>query len=165
MKNISLWLITFFGVFLCNAQSQRFELNWSTSKVFSTGNTQIELPYFDAKNYNFSHENGITYTAQWKAGFEINTKKASITALETEAIPLSELKDLKLSSIPEGLQFEVFNSKNQGKLTNTVEISAVFKDNGKIDKTKFKIEGELTEIFKNIKEEAKKRGNNIGGTE
>ena len=38
-----------FGVFLCNAQSQRFELNWSTSKVLSTGNTQIELPHFDAK--------------------------------------------------------------------------------------------------------------------
>jgi len=136
MKNISLWLIIFFGVFLCNAQSQRFELNWSTSKVFSRGNTQIELPYFDAKNYNFSHENGITYTAQWKAGFEINTKNVSITALETEAIPLSELKDLKLSSIPEGLQFEVFNSKNQGKLTNTIEISAVFKDNDIIKKVK-----------------------------
>jgi hypothetical protein len=38
---------------------------------------------------------------------------------------------------------------------------SVFKDNGKIDKTKFKIEGELNEIFQNIKEEAKTRGNNI----
>ncbi len=136
MKNISLWLITLFGVFLCNAQSQRFELNWSSSKVFSMGNTQIELPHFDAKNYNFSNENGITYTAQWKAGFEINTENISITALETEAIPLSELKDLKLSSIPEGLQFEVSNSKNRGELINTVEISAIFKDNGVIKKVK-----------------------------
>ena len=51
------------------------------------------------------------------------------------------------------------------KIKKNIESSpttyAVFKDNGKIDKTKFKIEGELTEIFKNIKEEAKKRGNNI----
>ena len=134
MRNISLWLITFFGVFLCNAQSQRFELNWNSSKVFSTGNTQIELPHFDAENYNFSQENGITYAAQWKAGFEINTKNASITALETEAVSLSELKDLKLSSIPEGLQFKVSNSKNRGELINTIEISALFKDNGVLKK-------------------------------
>jgi ribosomal protein L14 len=51
------------------------------------------------------------------------------------------------------------------KIKKNIETSpttyAVFKENGKIDKTKFKIQGELTEIFENIKEEAKKRGNNI----
>ena len=51
------------------------------------------------------------------------------------------------------------------KIKKNIETSpstyAVFKDNGKIDKTKFKIEGELIEIFNNIKEEAKIRGNNI----
>ena len=49
---------------------------------------------------------------------------------------LSELKDLKLSSIPEGLQFKVSNSKNRGELINTIEISALFKDNGVLKKVK-----------------------------
>lgn len=38
---------------------------------------------------------------------------------------------------------------------------AVFKENGKPDKTKFKIEGELLEFFNNIKKEAELRGNDI----
>ena len=49
---------------------------------------------------------------------------------------LSELKDLKLSSIPEGLQFKVSNSKNRCELINTIEISALFKDNGVLKKVK-----------------------------
>ena len=124
----------FFGLYLCHAQSQRFELNWGASKVFYTAKTKIELPHFTGKNYNYSNENGITYTAQWEAGFEINTKNTAITALETEVMSRSELKDLKLSSIPDKFQLNVYNSKNRGALINTVEISAIFKENGVIKK-------------------------------
>lgn len=38
---------------------------------------------------------------------------------------------------------------------------AVFKENGKIDRTKFKIENELSDFFQSIKYEAKVRGNEI----
>lgn len=38
---------------------------------------------------------------------------------------------------------------------------AVFKETGKIDKTKFKIYGELTQFFEHIKNEALSRGNEI----
>ena len=38
---------------------------------------------------------------------------------------------------------------------------AVFKENGKIDRTKFKIENELNDFFQLIKDEAKLRGNEI----
>tara|TARA_Y200000002_G_scaffold381578_1_gene395983 strand:- start:2917 stop:3579 length:663 start_codon:yes stop_codon:yes gene_type:complete len=37
----------------------------------------------------------------------------------------------------------------------------IFKESGKIDNTKFKITGELLDFFNDIKEEAKKRGNEI----
>ena len=134
MRKNSLWLMLFFGLYLCHAQSQRFELNWGASKVFYTAKTKIELPHFTEKNYNYSNENGITYTAQWEAGFEINTKNTAITALETEVMSRSELKDLKLSSIPDKFQLNVYNSKNRGALINTVEISAIFKENGVIKK-------------------------------
>ena len=38
---------------------------------------------------------------------------------------------------------------------------AVFKENGKVDKTKFKIKGELNDFFVKIKKEAELRGNDI----
>ena len=46
-------------------------------------------------------------------------------------------------------------------INNSASNYAVFKENGKIDKTKFKIQGELSEFFTNIKNEAKLRGNDI----
>ena len=59
---------------LCNAQNQQFEINWKGSKVFSSGVSTLELPHFDARYYNYSEENGITFTTQWNAGFEINSQ-------------------------------------------------------------------------------------------
>ena len=80
----------FFWVLLCNAQNQQFEINWEGSKVFSSAVSNIELPYFDAKHYNYSKENGITFTAQWNAGFEINPKNVTILSIESEVDMSSE---------------------------------------------------------------------------
>jgi len=136
MKKSLLWFILFFGVLVCHAQSQRFELNWTASILFSTANNEIELPYFDAKNFNFSIENGITYTALFDAKFEINEESAEITQIESVSVPISDLKDLKQSSIPNEVQLNVSNVKTRGNLLGSVEISAFFKDNGVIKKVK-----------------------------
>ena len=136
MKNISWWLMTFFWVMLCNAQNQQFEINWKGSKVFSSGVSTLELPHFDARYYNYSEENGITFTTQWNAGFEINPKNVTILSIESETIALSDLKNLKLSSIPESFQYKVYNAKSRGKTSNNVEASALFKDDGVIKKVK-----------------------------
>ena len=113
MKNISWWLMTFFWVMLCNAQNQQFEINWKGSKVFSSGVSTLELPHFDARYYNYSEENGITFTTQWNAGFEINPKNVTILSIESETIALSDLKNLKLSSISESFQYKVYNAKSR----------------------------------------------------
>ena len=136
MKKSLLWFILFFGVLICHAQSQRFELNWTASKLFSTANNEIELPYFDAQNFNFSIEKGITYTALFDAKFEINEESAEITQIESVSVPISDLKDLKQSSIPNEVQLNVSNVKTRGNLLVSVEISAFFKDNGVIKKVK-----------------------------
>jgi len=120
MKKSLLWFILFFGVLICRAQSQRFELNWIASKLFSTANNEVELPYFDTKNFNFSIQKGITYTALFDARFEINEKSAEITQIESVSVPLSDLKDLKQSSIPDEVQLNVSNVKIKGNLLSSV---------------------------------------------
>lgn len=52
-------------------------------------------------------------------------------------------------------------SKIKKCIDNSPSTYAVFKENGKIDKTKFKIVEELSSFFSLIKDEAKKRGNDI----
>lgn len=52
-------------------------------------------------------------------------------------------------------------SKIKKCIDNSPSTYAVFKENGKIDKTKFKIVEELSSFFTLIKDEAKKRGNDI----
>lgn len=131
-----LWLMLFFGVLLCNAQTQQFEINWKKSKLFSTETSSIELPHFDAHHFNYSEDKGVFYTAQWNAGFEINSNNSKILSLESETIPLSELKDLKTSTIPNTFQFNIYNSTSRGVTSNTIEASALYKDNGVVKKVK-----------------------------
>ena len=46
-------------------------------------------------------------------------------------------------------------------IQNDPKIYNVYKDDGKIDNTKFNIKGELLEFFNHIKNEAKERGDDI----
>jgi hypothetical protein len=46
-------------------QTQSFDIKWNESTTFSTSDSSIEIPSFGSENYNFSHENGLIFTAQW----------------------------------------------------------------------------------------------------
>ena len=100
MKKISFFLALWSIVILSHSQTQRFEIDWSGSKVFSMGSKQIELPHFKAKNFNFSFEKGISFVSQLDDKTPINLKSAKITNLNTTVVSESDLKDLKLSQIP-----------------------------------------------------------------
>lgn len=135
MKNI--WfLLMFFWLLVCNAQTQQFEINWNGSKLFSNGISKIELPHFENKHFNFSEKKGISYIAQWNAGFEIDVKNTRLSSLESEIVQVSELKNLNKSTISEGFQYELFNTKARENTSNTIEASAFFKEGGQIKKVK-----------------------------
>ena len=134
MKKISFFLTLWCIVTLSHSQTQRFEIDWNSSKVFSMGSKQIELPHFKLKNFNFSFEKGITFTAQLDDKTPVNLKSVKITNLITTIVSESDLKDLKLSWIPNDVQLRTFNSNARGKASNTIEINPIFNDNGILKK-------------------------------
>lgn len=134
MKSIEIWIL-FLGSFLIsNAQIEHFSINWTKSKVFSTGISKIELPYFNTQNYNFSFEEGLMYTALLETPSPINPKIIKIVDVNSEPISKNELKDLKLDWIPNNIQFKAYSTKARGKTQNTVELSPIFNDNGILKK-------------------------------
>ena len=134
MKKIPFFLTLWCILTLSHSQVQRFEVDWNSSKVFSMGSNQIELPHFKEKNYNFSFEKGITFVAQLDAKTSIDIKSVKITNLITIIVSESDLKDLKLSWIPNDVQLRTFNSNARGKTSNTIQINPIFKDNGILKK-------------------------------
>ena len=134
MKKISFFLALWSIVILSHSQTQRFEIDWNGSKVFSMGSKQIELPHFKAKNFNFSFEKGISFVSQLDDKTPINLKSAKITDLNTTVVSESDLKDLKLSQIPKNIQLISYNSNARGKSSNTIEINPIFNDKGVLKK-------------------------------
>jgi hypothetical protein len=56
--------VALFSIYFGTAQTQSFDINWAGSTTLSTPNSSIELPSFDSKNFNFSHGNGIIFSAR-----------------------------------------------------------------------------------------------------
>ena len=134
MKKISLFLTLWCILTLSHSQTEHFEIEWNSSKVFYYGSNKIELPHFKAKNFNFSFEKGITFIAQLDDKKPVNLKSVKITNLITTVIRKSDLKDLKLSWIANDVELRTFNSNARGSASNTIEINPIYNDNGVIKK-------------------------------
>ena len=90
IKFLLFFLITFYGT----AQQHSFIIDWIESKVLSTSNSSTELPYFNASNFNFSYDEGISFVGQWKINSLLNKNTAKLINIVYENISISDLKDL-----------------------------------------------------------------------
>ena len=134
MRKILFLLFFYWILTIGHSQTQRFDINWEKSKVFFTVNNQIELPNFDAKNYDFSFDEGLIYRAILSVNQKIDTKNTSFSNLATEIVSKSDLKDLKPHMIPQGLEFKAFSSNAREEIVNTIELSPIFRENGLVKK-------------------------------
>jgi len=116
------------------AQTQSFDINWDGSTTLSTSNTSIELPSFSSKNYIFSLENGLTFSAQWNLNGLLDERSAALESIESIEISKLDLKQLPLSTIPNAPSLKVTNAVYRDSSKGHVEISPVFYENGVLKK-------------------------------
>lgn len=116
------------------SQTQRFNINWGESITLGTYNNAIELPSFDSKNFNFSHNNGITFSAQWSVNGRIDERSAELKSVESIEISKSDLKQLPLSSIPNQPSLKVTNAIYRDTYKGHVEISPIYYEKGVLKK-------------------------------
>ena len=116
------------------SQTQRFNINWGKSITLGTYNNTIELPSFDSKNFNFSHNNGITFSAQWSVNGRIDERSAELKSVESIEISKIDLKQLPLSSIPNRPSLKVTNAIYRDTYKGHVEISPIYYEKGVLKK-------------------------------
>jgi len=133
MKRLSTFIALFCFCF-GSAQTQIFDITWDESTILSTNNSSIELPSFDSKNYNFSHKNGITFSAQWNINGRIDERSAELKSIESIEISKKDLKQLPLSTIPNIPSLKVINANYRDHSKGHVEISPIFYENGILKK-------------------------------
>ena len=133
MKRLSTFIALFCFCF-GSTQTQIFDITWDESTILSTNNSSIELPSFDSKNYNFSHKNGITFSAQWNINGRIDERSAELKSIESIEISKKDLKQLPLSTIPNIPSLKVINANYRDHSKGHVEISPIFYENGILKK-------------------------------
>ncbi|MDA7727867.1 type IX secretion system sortase PorU [Flavobacteriaceae bacterium] len=126
--------VALFSIYFGTAQTQSFDINWAGSTTLSTPNSSIELPSFDSKNFNFSHGNGIIFSAQWKVSGRIDERSAQLETIETIEISKKDLKQLPVSSIPNTPSLKITNAVYRDHSKGQVEISPIFYENGILKK-------------------------------
>ncbi len=134
MKRIAIWVFIVGGALFLSAQNERFNINWTQPKVFSTGTLTLELPHFEAQHFNFSIEKGLQFTALLNTRTSVDPSKFRVVDVVSEPISKNDLKNLKLDWIPKSIQFKASSSTARGIVQNTIEISPIYKDNGTLKK-------------------------------
>ncbi|NNK83542.1 MAG: type IX secretion system sortase PorU [Flavobacteriaceae bacterium] len=129
MKKINyllIFLISYFTV----AQEQTFTINWNGFRVLSTSNSSVEVPSFSISNFNFSHEEGITFVAQWNINSLIDESSAKLINIQYETISELDLKDLKVKTIPNKLKFSISNAIDRNKKSGFIKVYPIINQNG-----------------------------------
>ena len=115
-------------------QTQSFDIKWNGSITLSTSDSSIEIPSFSSENYNFSHENGLTFTAQWSLNGNLDERSAELKSIESIEISKIDLKQLPTSTIPNTPLLKVTNAVYRNRSEGHLEISPIFYENGILKK-------------------------------
>ena len=133
MKSIVLCIVTICSV-LGFSQTQTFDIDWKESIIISTSNKKIEIPSFNIENHNFSFEEGLVFSNQWPISGTIDEASAKITSIETVEISRADLKELPFSTIPNGHQLKLTNTRSRSSIKGAVEIYPIFFNDGVLTK-------------------------------
>ena len=129
MKKIILLFILFIS-FAAFSQSKNFIIKWDGTKVMSSETSKVEVPFFNKENFNYSIDNGLMFFSQWKSNDYIDENSAKLVNVNYSIISESELKDVRLNTIPSTIKFSLNNSIARNERTIHLEISPIIKENG-----------------------------------
>lgn len=128
MKKILLSIV-FLLPFISLAQKKTFVIEWEDPKILATSISKDKLPSFK-NGFDFSHEKGLKFFSQWKSNQLINEKNAVISDVSYEVISENDLFDLKSTTIPNQIEYQLNNSSDRGQNYAYLEISPIINDNG-----------------------------------
>ena len=118
MKKIILITLLLFCSILFS-QQKNIVLNWDGYQTMKADTYSVTVPHFLPKeNFDFNIDQGVFYVNQWISDLPVNENTVTLNNLAFQTVSREELKGLKLSSIPDTLEYSLKNSK--GRLKNYV---------------------------------------------
>ncbi len=130
---------------ICYSQQKQFNINWEEAEVFATSTSVKQLPAFDKENYSFDPDEGLKFISQWESSGYVEEKSASISDIGYRNISKSELKDLKLNTIPSQIKLSLKNATSRDKNSIYLELSPIIRDGTSYKKiTSFKLNYQLS---------------------
>lgn len=130
----TIFLFTFFICISAFSQTKDFVIQWSGTRTLSTETYNVEVPFFNKENFNFSISHGLTFFSEWKVGGNIDENSAKIVNVNYENISREDLKGVKLYTIPNKIQFSLKNATSRDKHSVVLEMSPIINDNDVLKK-------------------------------
>ncbi len=128
MKKIILTINLLVTVF-CYSQMRKVDLTWQDAKTFTTEETAVVVPYFTPQNnYNYAFIGNVNYVDQWQVSTPIDENSVTITNVIYASILKEELKDLKVSNIPNTLQYTLKNTLARDRQYAVLNVSPIIRD-------------------------------------
>jgi len=132
----ALFSVILLTTFLCYSQQKQFTIDWNGTRVLSTESSTVEVPSFNKSNFSFDHIDGLKYINQWTSNDLVDENSLKIINVTYAIISRSELKDIRLETIPSKLKAEIKNTNSRGKRSVYIEISPIINENGIYKKVK-----------------------------
>jgi hypothetical protein len=131
MKNYLVFMFMMYSIFL-NAQiSNSISVNWSDKKEFSVGQTNYNIPQFDAVNFVFnSSTRSILYATKIFNEGSVSENDFELTNLVTADIGVNDLAELDLKLIPTTTNFLVKNIFSRDETSIFISFSPIIKIEG-----------------------------------
>ncbi|WP_299334861.1 type IX secretion system sortase PorU [uncultured Psychroserpens sp.] len=155
MKKYLLLLLSIIS-FFSYSQEKQFDILWNGTRTLETANSEIEVPSFETKYFNFTYERGLVFSTQWEETSRINENSVELTQVAYANISVSELKDIPLSTIPNAPNITLKNAIDRDKVSAYLELTPIINDRGVYKKvTSFSVTyqyGSLNRSSQNINE-------------
>jgi len=71
-------------------------IQWYGTRTLSAETYNVEVPFFNKYNFNFSISHCLTFFSEWKVDGDIDEKSAKIVNVNYENISREDLKGVKL---------------------------------------------------------------------
>ena len=111
----TIFLFTFFICISAFSQTKDFVIQWNGTRTLSTETYNVEVPFFNKENFNFSISHGLTFFSEWKVDDYIDENSVKIVNVNYENISREDLKGVKLYTIPNKIQFSFKNAISRDK--------------------------------------------------
>jgi len=124
----NLLLLTFFLSIAVFSQQKKFNITWDGYKLLSANDFNIEVPFFNPENFNYSLDKGLQFISQWSISNFVNEASVSIENVSYVTISKGDLKGVNLKTIPSELLFQLKNSISRDKHYAFLSISPIIKN-------------------------------------